>query len=209
MTKPYPDFGALLAELSDIYISDWSDYPDSNWNPSPKDLAVGCWVKPDAPETLERWAEQIAQIAEDWEHPSPAEVISQAARIAAHAAKVSRFNRYEQNQEIKTSTGTINGAAAEHKQAQASSDLWNQESPFLLDPEQIAHLERAKSIVYFFRQAEGKTMAEIFAPDTGSIAEEPNEHPVQFTPEDQAIWEILQAEHASYDLSHLSQKRHP
>ena len=169
MGNQSPTFAELLDELSDLTVQDQSQYPNPNWNPSSNQLYTGQWVKQHAPETLAHWAKQVEKIADTWEHPSPAQVIHQAARIAARAAKIARINREDQIEAIKTAGQDAKQAAAELQERSDNGRRWDPNGPFLLDAEQHARLNRAWHIIDFFRQAETQTMAELYAPFIGVI----------------------------------------
>lgn len=210
MNGQTPTFTELLDQLSDLTVHSWFDYPNPNWQPADHQLQSGRWVKQHAPETLAHWAKQVEKIADAWEHPSPAQVIHQAARIASRAAQIARVNREDQIQAIKTAGQEAKRAAGELREQSDSSRRWDPNGPFLLDAEQHARLNRAWHIIDFFRQAETQTMAELYAPFIGSVKSlgqqsatpEPNA-------EDQAIMNLIYAEHAGYNLNPKAQLELP
>ena len=210
MDSQSPTFAELLEQLSDLTIQDPQEYPNPNWNPSSHHLNTGLWVKQHTPETLAHWAKQVEKIADAWEHPSPAQVIHQAASIAARAAKIARIDREDHIQAIKTASQDAKQAAAELQERADSGKRWDPNGPFLLDKEQHARLDRAWRIIDFFRQAETQTMAELYAPFIGGIkSQNTGTDPSQPKTQDQTIWETLYAEHSNYDLSHLKQPEIP
>ena len=210
MDSQSPTFTELLDELSDLTIHDPSEYPNSNWNPSSNQLYTGQWVKQHAPETLAHWATEVQKIADAWEHPSPAQVIHQAARIAARAAKIARINREDQIEAIKIAGQDAKHAAAELQERSDSGHRWDPNGPFLLDAEQHARLNRAWHIIDFFRQAETQSMAELYAPFIGSVKslDQKSTGPKPNT-EDQTIMELIYAEHTNYDRSPENQPELP
>lgn len=210
MDSQNPTFAELLNEISDLTVQDPSEYPNPNWNPSRNQLCSGRWIKQNAPETLAHWAKQVEKIADNWEHPSPAQVIHQAARIAARAAQIARVNREDQIQAIKAAGQDAKQAATELQERSDSGRRWDPNGPFLLDAEQHARLNRAWHIIDFFRQAETQTMAELYAPFIGSVKSlDQQSGGIQPNPEDQAIMDLIYAEHAGYNLKPEAQPELP
>ena len=169
MNGQLPTFTELLDQLSDLTVHSWFDYPHPNWQPANHQLQSGQWVKRHAPEALAHWADQVAEIANNWDRPGQARIINQAGQVAAQVAKTAQLSRTEQSNIIRNTVQDAAKTATELYERSHSPLRWNPDGPFLLDAEQYARLERAWRIIDFFRQAEHQTMTQLYAPYIGSI----------------------------------------